>query len=148
MIELNSETPRAIAIDWSGALRSKGKIWAAVAIGPRLESLLPQSSRECVIAWLIEQLEQPNAIAGLDFAFSMPAWFVRDEHSCDNAIAFWMVVKREGERWLKCCQYPFWGCKGTRKPRNCELFRETEKDVLNPAEKANPTSTFQLVGAS
>lgn len=119
----------------------------AVAVGSRLEALLPQDSREDAIAWLIEQLEQPNTIAGLDFAFSMPTWFVR-EHGCDNAIDFWMVVEREGEHWLKCCPYPFWGFKGTRKPRNCELFRETEKDVLNPAEKANPTSTFQLVGAS
>ena len=148
MVELTSETPRAIAIDWSGALRPKGKIWAAVANGPRLESLLPQSSRECAIAWLIEQLEQPNTIAGLDFAFSMPAWFVRDEHGCDNAIDFWMVVEREREHWLKCCSYPFWGCKGTKKPRNCELFRKTDKAVRNPAKKANPTSTFQLVGAS
>lgn len=149
MIELTKETPRAIAIDWSGALRPKGKIWAAVAVGPRLEVLQMKNSREDAIGWLVKQLkQQPNTIAGLDFAFSMPAWFVRDEHGCDNAIAFWTVVKQKGECWLKCCPYPFWGRKGTKKPRNCELFRETEKAVLNPAEKANPTSTFQLVGAS
>lgn len=147
---MTSETPRAIAIDWSGALnpnKPKRKIWAAVAVGSRLGVLLSQDSRKAAIDWLIKQLEQPNTIAGLDFAFSMPAWFVR-EYGCDKAIDFWAVAEREGKRWLKCCPYPFWGYKGTRMPRNCELFRETEKAVRNPAEKAIPTSTFQLVGAS
>ena len=109
MIELTNETPRTIAIDWSGALRpkGKGKIWAAVAVGPRLESLQMKNSREDAIDWLIKQLkQQPNTIAGLDFAFSMPVWFVR-EHGCDNAMKFWTVVEQEGERWLKCCSYPF-----------------------------------------
>ena len=153
MIELTSNTPRAIAFDWSGALnpnKPKRKVWAAVAVGSRLDELLPQDSREDAIDWLIEQFkQQPNTIAGLDFAFSSPAWFVR-KHSCDRAICFWAVAESEGEHWLKSCPYPFWGCKGTKKPRNCdcELFRETEKAVRNPAEKANPTSTFQLVGPS
>lgn len=148
MIELTSETPRAVAIDWSGAVKPKGKIWAAVAVGRRLEALLLQNSREDAIAWLTKQLEQqPNTIAGLDFAFSMPAWFVR-EHGCENAIHFWRVARQEGEHWLECCWHPFWGKKGIKRPGHCELFRKTEKAVRNPAEKANPTSTFQLVGAS
>ena len=150
MNQLTSETPRAIAIDWSGEQKPNEKIWAAVAVGSRLEVLQMKKSREDAIDWLIEQLkQQPNTIAGLDFAFSMPAWFVR-KHGCDNAIDFWAVAEREGEHWLKYCPYPFWGCKGTRKPRNCDckLFRETEKAVRNPAEKASPTSTFQLVGPS
>lgn len=148
MVELTSETSRAIAIDWSGALKPKGKIWAAVAVGRQLEVLLPQNSREDAVAWLIEQLErQPNTIAGLDFAFSMPAWFVR-EHDCKKVDHFWGVVEQKGEHWLECCRHPFWGKKGTRRPGHCELFRKTEKAVRDPAEKANPTSTFQLVGAS
>ena len=148
MIELTSETPRAIAIDWSGALKPKGKIWAAVADGPRLEVLEMKNSRKEAIDWLIKQLkQQPNTIAGLDFAFSMPAWFV-GKHGCENANEFWRVVKQKGKHWLEGCPYPFWGFKGTKRPRNCELFRETEKCARNSAEKANPTSTFQLVGAS
>ena len=98
MVELTRETPRAIAIDWSGALnpnKPKRKIWAAVAVGSRLDALLPQDSRKAAIGWLIKQLEQPNTIAGLDFAFSMPAWFVR-EHGCDKAIDFWTVVGAGG----------------------------------------------------
>ena len=147
MVELTSETSRAIAIDWSGALnpnKPKRKIWAAVAVGSRLDTLLPQDSRKAAIGWLIKQLEQPNTIAGLDFAFSMPAWFVR-EHGCDKAIDFWTVVGQEGEHWLECCLHPFWGRKGIKRPEGCELFRETEKAVRN---QAYPTSTFQLVGRS
>ena len=138
MNQLTSETPRAIAVDWSGAQEPKGKIWAAVAVGPRLEVLQMKHSREDAVDWLIEQLkQQPNTIAGLDFAFSMPAWFVR-KHGCDTAIDFWTVVEREGEKWLECCRNPFWGKEGTKMPRDCELFRETERAV----RKANPKSTF------
>ena len=142
MNQLSSETPRAIAIDWSGAQEPNKNIWAAVAVGPRLEALQMKKSREDAIDWLIEQLkQQPNTIAGLDFAFSMPAWFVR-EYGCENAIKFWAVVEKEGEKWLKFCRNPFWGKEGTKMPRDCELFRETEKAV----RKANPKSTFQIRG--
>ena len=144
MVRLTSETGKAIAIDWSGALKLKGNIWAAVATGHRLETLLPKRNREDAIAWLIEQIGQyPNTIAGLDFSFSMPAWFVR-KHGCNNAIDFWAVVKQEGERWLKCCPHPFWGKEGTTKPRSCQLFRETEQVVRTVAD---PQSTFQIAGA-
>lgn len=146
MVELTSETSRAIAINWSGALKPKGKIWAAVAVGCRLEGLLPQNSREGAIAWLIEQLEQqPNTIAGLDFAFSMPAWFVR-EHDCKKVDDFWRVVEQKEDHWLECYPHPFWGKKGTEKPGHCELFRETERAVRNQAGKADPKSTFQIWG--
>ena len=146
MVELTSETSRTIAIDWSGALKPKGKIWAAVAVGCQLEALLPQNSREGAIAWLIEQLEQqPNTIAGLDFAFSMPAWFV-GKHGCANAIDFWRVVEQEREHWLEGCPHPFWGKEGTKKPEHCELFRETERCARNQVEKSDPKSTFQIGG--
>ena len=143
MAWLSSRTASAIAIDWSGAAKPKRSIWAAVATGQGLEALLPKNNREDAIAWLIEQIKQnPNTIAGLDFSFSMPAWFVR-KHGCDNAIHFWAVVKQEGERWLKCCPHPFWGKEGTTKPRSCQLFRETEQVVRTVAD---PKSTFQIAG--
>ena len=99
MVKLASNTPRAIGIDWSGALnpkKPKRKIWAAVAVGSRLDALLPQDSRGDAIGWLIKQLkQQPNTIAGLDFAFSMPAWFVR-KHSCDKAICSGRLRSQKG----------------------------------------------------
>ncbi len=120
-----------VAIDWSGALNPLGKIWLALAHDGELAELEPAPTREYAIDWLLGRLEvYPTAIAGIDFAFSMPRWFV-ESHGVSSAIEFWKVVERCGENWLQECEHPFWGKRNSRRPDEdeWELYRQTERDV-------------------
>ena len=68
------------ALDWSGELRGGGrtKIWSALADDGRLTDLVNGRSREEIADYLIALGdESPDLVIGLDFAFSMPEWFVR-----------------------------------------------------------------------
>ncbi len=141
-----AEVVRAIAIDWSGAKHSAGKIWMASARDGRLDALEPCQTRAEAIDRLIDALHaDPSSVAGLDFSFSYPAWFLE---SCgvSTAFDFWSVVARDGEDWLAACDPPFWGRRGTKMPLDVELFRRTEKQ-LRATRRLTPKSCFQIAGA-
>ena len=53
----------------------------------------------------------PDMIVGLDFAFSFPAWFVRQQ-GCASAHDVWTACEERGEDWLRACTPPFWGRPG------------------------------------
>ena len=62
-----------------------------------------------------------DAIVGLDFAFSMPGWFLRNE-GVTTAFQLWARAEVEGERWLRDCTFPFWGPSGqTQTSASCVL---------------------------
>lgn len=134
-----------IAIDWSGAKKPSGKIWLAKAHDRNLASLRPAKSRDEAIEWLLEQFKLfPNAVAGLDFAFSMPRWFV-EKHGATGAINFWQIVKERGEVWLEECEHPFWGRPNRKKAKTVgPEFRRTEVDVAGGSVR--PKSVFQVGG--
>ena len=137
-----------IAIDWSGAAKPSGKIWMACAHDGELATLLAARGREHAISWLLEQLNRyPNAIAGLDFAFSMPRWFV-ESHGVSHAKDFWPVVQQCGERWLDACDKPFGGKPNKKKPDlgRKSHFRRTETEV-GAGASVKPKSVFQIGGA-
>jgi hypothetical protein len=110
-----------VAVDWSGALQGeRRKIWLAEAVGGRLVRLEAGRRREEVIQELVElRRRSPDLVVGLDFAFSFPAWFVRQKR-CASAEAMWEVAAREGEQWLRRCEPPFWGRPG----RTCQVPNE------------------------
>jgi hypothetical protein len=130
---------RAIAVDWSGARAGERQaIWLAEAVGGRLVRLEGGRSREEVVAHLFQEAERdPHLVAGLDFAFSLPAWFLHDR-GVDDVTGGWQLVAREGEAWLAEPQPPFWR---TRKAPG-DGFRRTELEC-----GGRPKSVFQLVGA-
>lgn len=137
---------RVIAVDWSGAAKNAGKIWLAEAANGAVVRLESLASRDAVTVWLIDEAKRdPRMAVGLDFAFSMPAWFVE---RCGAATAhdLWRVVEEHGERWLAECPQPFWGRKGTRKPAGIELFRRNEGE-LPAVAGIRPKSVFQVAGA-
>lgn len=137
---------RAIAVDWSGAATDAGKIWLAEAADGALLRLQKMASRDAAAALLIDEVgRDPRFVVGLDFAFSMPAWFV-ERCAAATAYEFWRIVGDRGERWLAECAPPFWGRKGTRKPAGIELFRRTEREVGGVAG-IRPKSVFQIAGA-
>ena len=50
----------------------------------------------------------PELIVGLDFAFSMPEWFIANQE-VSSAPDLWSLVEDRSEIWLKDCLFPFWG---------------------------------------
>lgn len=152
-----------MAIDWSGARTPKGKIWLAEAHGarraqgagasgvgrPSLRRLEALDTRESAIARVIdygEYGERGAVVAvGIDFSFSLPAWFCAHlGASC--APDLWEVVARHGESWLQTCAWPFWGRPGKSRPDLPAHLRCTEATV-GERLRTKPKSTFQIGGA-
>ena len=155
---------RYIAIDWSGS--------ASVAVQKRsivaadwqdgVVSISSGRTRYETTVWLIEQARQsPRMVVGLDFAFSFPAWFVRQEAGSAGATIedFWRMVADRGESWLNRDGQapgasPFWGRRlpaggGTPCP---EGHREPGWLGYRQADRSSrpgiqPKSPFQIGGA-
>lgn len=134
---------RAIAIDWSGAKTGASRrIWLAEAEAGAVTRLEGPISREHVIDLLCALPDEP-VVAGVDFAFSFPAWFL-DRLGIPAAGAPWEVVAAEGEQWLTTCPPPFWGRPGRRRGDE-EQFRACERAA--PVAGISPKSVFQIGGA-
>ena len=149
----SSSDLRVIAIDWSGAKSgARRKIWLAEARGgrdggePEIVRLECGRSRREIERHLLEESErEPELIVGLDFAFSLPAWFLR-EHELTTARELWQLAAREAETWLERCEPPFWGRPGKRRPALPSHFRRTDADVPSVGG-VRPKSPFQITGA-
>src|SRR5438874_8315049 len=139
-------TLRVTAIDWSGALmRAEKKIWLAEVVDGQLRRLECGRDRAAIGELLIEEADRDaETVVGLDFAFSMPAWFVR-ECGVASAPALWQRVACDGEAWLARCDAPFWGRPGRRR-RSEEMFRRTELETRK-VSGIGPKSVFQIGGA-
>jgi hypothetical protein len=139
-----------LAVDWSGALRGvRRALWVAEARAKRLTRLECGRDREETIAHVLDLAErEPRLALGLDFAFSFPAWFLR-ERGIASAREAWEVAARSGEAWLARCEPPFWGRPGRPRPqpdRERSPFRFTEGERL-PIRGIGPKSVFQIGGA-
>jgi hypothetical protein len=137
---------RIVALDWSGVKRGGGRrtIWSAQAADGRLTALFNGRKREEVAEDLIELAkESPDLVIGLDFAFSMPEWFVREKGAASGR-DFWAIAAKDGDDWLKSCEVPFWGRKGKKRPLDVCLFRRTEEQSKGPGSE--PKSVFQING--
>lgn len=136
---------RVLAVDWSGAAkRADRTIWLAEADSSGLCRLENGRGREQLAEFLIaEKAKGEPMVVGFDFAFSLPAWFVRKE--AGSAARLWELAARgAAERWLGACAPPFWGRAGKVKPHGCELFRETDRFEI---AGISPKSVFQIGGA-
>lgn len=150
---------RVIAVDWSGAEAKSGQkrhIRVADVWPERDERRLileAGRTREETAQWLMEAAaEIPNLVVGLDFAFSYPAWFVREECGCGSAAEFWDRAAREGEAWMRGAKPWFWGRPGVKKPREFverpeRGFRRTDRERLPGNLRTQPKSPFQVGGA-
>jgi hypothetical protein len=84
-------------------------------------------------------------VVGLDFAFSLPAWFLESRNLPDGPALRDLVVD-EGESWLAGCESPFWGRPGRKRPILPDDLRRTDREV--PAVGGiRPKSVFQIGGA-
>ena len=171
----SNRVQRVVGIDWSGRIDSAGQrrhIWAGIwtrdnagNITVKLES---GRTRVEIAEWLIAlSAGTPRMIVGFDFCFSYPAWFVRDEHSCKSAPAFWqhLADHDHAERWLtRSHEDPrFWG-KPHKRPAEFSgehlhrMMRATDIDCkliahIPEAERQarvkgiTPKSVFQIGGS-
>lgn len=141
------------AIDWSGAKARGGArdIALAEAADERLVDIHVGLSRTDVERWLLRRAASARElVVGLDFAFSLPAWFAREKLSATSVDDVWAIVEAEGEQWLDgSAPWPFWGRgerpDSTRLPADRAL-RHTDRDVA-VLTGAQPKSVFQLVGS-
>jgi len=139
--------PRIIAVDWSGAKSgSARKIALAEARDGVLLSVEDGFTREGVVDRLIALAREGGVIAGLDFGFSMPGWYLRQRgfpraHDCWR----WLAEGDCADELLRMCEDPLWGRKGHRRPELEDHFRVTEQALRR--HSIGPKSVFQIAGA-
>jgi hypothetical protein len=121
------------------------RIWLAEAVpGRGLLRLECGRSRQAVTDHLLECLaRKPHTVVGLDFAFSLPSWFLR-ELGITSGPDLWARVAECGEDWLRACEPPFWGRRARPRPAQ-QHFRATEEALRQRA--IWPKSAFQIGGA-
>jgi hypothetical protein len=148
--------PRVIAIDWSGrrGAEQRQALWLAEAVDGELVRLEGGRTRVELVQLLIALVDHdPNVIVGLDFTFSLPAWYLRDRgltaHELWAALAaetLTPTMRRLGlAPWMKAPEPPFWTTGEAHALLAPEQeFRHTEQDVRVPGSQ--PKSVFQLVG--
>src|ERR1035441_1130502 len=101
---------RFVAADWSGAARAEQRhLWMAEVDGDsrRVVRLAPYSRLGAAERLLDLAAADPDLTVGLDFGFSLPAWFL-DHHGIESAADLWADEARL-ESWLEACSPPFWG---------------------------------------
>ncbi|MDP9235871.1 MAG: hypothetical protein M3P30_00480 [Chloroflexota bacterium] len=141
---------RIIAIDWSGKAKYAAlTIWLAEAVQGQLVRLENGRTRDDIADWLIDESKRdPDIVAGFDFAFSMPAWYLLEQGFAD-APSLWNAMHGGlSEQLLGGCETPLWGRRGKRKPppdeaRDC--FRATDR--AHVIGGIAPKSVFQIGGA-
>jgi hypothetical protein len=140
---------RTIAVDWSGrASGASKKIWVAEVADAELLFLENGRSRAEVAQLVVERAGVDNRlVAGFDFAYSFPAWFLED-HGFKSVRKLWAAAELHGEEWLAACTPPFWGRPGKRKPdlAGRDHFRATDRRA-EPIGGVRPKSVFQIGGA-
>lgn len=138
---------RIFAIDWSGARTGAERtIWLAEVANGAVRRLENGRDRDEIADFLLAERERdPHFIAGFDFAFSLPEWFL-DGEGLVTAPDLWARAAREADAWLTACRPPFWGRPGTKKPLDVILHRRTEL-LIPPTAGISPKSVFQIGGA-
>lgn len=146
--DVRGDDLRVIAIDWSGKKTHAARtICLAEVRDGILVRLQRDRDRDQIVEELVRLLDDPRpAVVGLDFAFSMPAGFVRDS-GARSAPEFWEVAAREGERWLAACEPPFWGRPGRRKPLDGAAGLRATDRACACLGFGRPKSVFQVGGA-
>jgi hypothetical protein len=134
-----SQAGHTVAVDWSGRARGAANaIWTALVVHGTLVELSEGREREEVGNHLINlAMANPDLVVGLDFAFSLPLWFL-DQEGVENGLS---IPESTAERWLRDCPPPFWGHPGrSRGPE--PQYRRTELSIT-----PRPRPVFQIGGA-
>jgi hypothetical protein len=149
--------PRVVAIDWSGRSgpAQRRALWLGEARDGELVRLASGRTRDELVALLIAEAERDShLVVGLDFAFSLPAWYLRERGL--SARTLWSTLAAEAltpamrriglAAWMNRPEPPFWTTReGHTLLAGRQPFRRTELEIRRPG--VQPKSAFQLVGA-
>jgi hypothetical protein len=149
--------PRVVAIDWSGRSgpAQRRALWLGDARDGELVGLESGRTRDEIVAFLIGEAERDShLVVGLDFAFSLSAWYLRERGL--SARTLWSALAREAltpamrraglAAWMNLPEPPFWTTReGHALQAGQQPFRRTELEIRSPG--ISPKSVFQLVGA-
>ena len=109
---------RIVAVDWSGrATGERHHLWLAEAVDGEPGRLWNATRPEAADRLLAVAAEDDQLVVGLDFGFSLPAWFLH-EQGIAPVEDLWSNGDRL-EQWLAACQPPFWGRSGGSRLRCC-----------------------------
>lgn len=142
----NLPIDRVIAVDWSGAKAKGGR--GAIALASittnGLQVLNDDLSRDEAIQLLLEIPCSERVMAAFDFAFSLPAWYLK-EQGIISPIQLWEMLASSGacgaEATIDRCDPPFWGRPGKPRPHESHLgLRKADRIHI-----AKPV--FQIGGA-
>lgn len=108
----------------------------------RFDRLAPYTRLQAAERLLELAAADSDVTVGLDFGFSLPAWFL-DDHGIESAVELWAGADRL-ETWLEQSPPPFWGRPGRRRPTLTpeRHWRRTELATI-----PRPKSVFQIGGA-
>ncbi len=134
---------RVFAVDWSGArVGAAARIVVAEADpGGHLVDLRRGLDRAAAIGHLVRAAERGPVVAGLDFAFGLPAWYAAAV-GARTGPDLWKIVADRGEEWLATIRAPFWGRYPQLTRPDQEHWRRTDAE-----QPVRPKSVFQVGGA-
>ena len=135
---------RIVMVDWSGRkARADRAIALAEVYDGRLLRVEKGRDRRQILDELLSIIRSSEDIfIGLDFAFSLPAWFLEERDWTVNDL--WAV---DTEEWLESCPAPFWGRPGVRRPDGDEDYHFRLTDQAISIRGIRPKSVFQIGGA-
>jgi len=138
-------TGTVLAADWSGARVGAARhLWLArwdpvTGTVAEVEPMGPAAATACILRWADAE---DSLVVGLDFAFSLPHWYLQ---ACGigSAEELW-ADETLRERWLEECPAPFWGRPGRRRPWPAGPWQWRRTEL---ASAPRPASAFQVGGA-
>lgn len=142
---------RVVGVDWSGRLtREQHNLWMAEAAVGSGTGLVPGPLAGRTRAGVAERLlaladNDADLIVGLDFGFSLPAWFLHEQGITDIEQLWSDALRLEG--WLLECRPPFWGRPGRPRPPDQVGAGLRATEAAAAAIGPTPRSVFQIGGA-
>jgi hypothetical protein len=136
-----------VGVDWSGQRsREHHHLWTATLGAEGDAGPLVGRTRVDTAAYLLTLAERDaDLIAGLDFGFSLPAWFL-SAHAIESVEELWGDTERL-ERWLAECAPPFWGRPGRPCPADAAQRGWRAAELAAARIGPRPKSVFQIGGA-
>ena len=149
--ESDGPSERVLSVDWSGRRHGERRaIWLAEVRDGAVTRVEDGRSRDEIADHLSTLADDdPALVVGMDFSFSLPAWFLAERGYSSGARAVGRRrAARRGVDHLR--RAAVLGAAGCPRPELPEHFRATEASIAASMASVGgirPKSTFQVSGA-